>query len=119
VQAALVEQALVNVLENAASFAPPGTVVSVRAGLAGAGLRIEVGDAGPGIPEAERDRVFDMFYRSERGDQGRRGAGLGLAICRGMIAAHGGSVEALEGSAGRGTTLRITLPLAAMQAAAP
>ena len=68
-------------------------------------------DRGPGIPEEERKRIFDMFYSVERGDRGRHGTGLGLAICRGMIGAHGGEVEALPGPDGRGTIMRITLPL--------
>jgi len=75
-------------------------------------LRIDVRDRGPGIPEDERRRIFDMFYSVERGDRGRQGTGLGLAICRGMIGAHGGSVEALPGADGHGTTIRITLPRA-------
>jgi two-component system sensor histidine kinase KdpD len=73
-------------------------------------LRIEVADRGPGIPEDERKRIFDMFYSVERGDRGGQGTGLGLAITQGMIGAHGGSVEALPGLDGRGTTIRMTLP---------
>ena len=52
-----------------------------------------------------------MFYSVERGDRGRHGTGLGLAICQGMVGAHGGSVQALPGPDGRGTVIRITLPL--------
>ena len=74
-------------------------------------LRIDVRDRGPGIPEDERSRIFDMFYSVERGDRGRQGTGLGLTICQGMVGAHGGSVQALPGRDGRGTTIRITLPL--------
>jgi signal transduction histidine kinase len=74
-------------------------------------LQIDISDRGPGIPEDERSRVFEMFYSAERGDRGRSGTGLGLAICRGMIEAHGGTVEVLAGSDGVGTTMRITLPL--------
>ena len=73
-------------------------------------MRIDVSDVGPGIPEEERKRIFDMFYSVERGDRGRGGTGLGLTICRGMIGAHGGNVEALPGPDGRGTRIRITLP---------
>ena len=73
-------------------------------------LRIDVADRGPGIPEDERKRIFDMFFSVERGDRGRQGTGLGLAITQGMIGAHGGSVEALPGYDGRGTTIRIMLP---------
>lgn len=110
VHPALVEQALFNVLENAAKFSPPGEVVTVEARRVDEQLRIDVRDRGPGIPEDERKRIFDMFYSVERGDRGRQGTGLGLAICQGMIGAHGGSVEALPGADGRGTTIRITLP---------
>ncbi|MEO8742010.1 MAG: ATP-binding protein, partial [Lysobacteraceae bacterium] len=73
-------------------------------------LRIDVIDHGPGIPEDERVRIFDMFYSVERGDSGRKGTGLGLAICQGMIGAHGGSVEALPVPNRCGTLIRITLP---------
>jgi two-component system, OmpR family, sensor histidine kinase KdpD len=111
VHPALIEQALFNILENAARFSPPGEAVRLRAELEGRTLRIDVIDAGPGIPEHERQRIFDIFYSVERGDRGGQGTGLGLTICQGMIGAHGGSVEALPGEAGRGTTIRITLPL--------
>ncbi|SEM20232.1 two-component system, OmpR family, sensor histidine kinase KdpD [Pseudoxanthomonas sp. GM95] len=111
VHPALVEQAVFNVLENAAKFSPPGEPVQVSARLAEGGVRIDVADSGPGIPEDERARIFDMFYTVERGDRGRHGTGLGLTICQGMIGAHGGSVEALPGQDGRGTLIRITLPL--------
>lgn len=111
VHPALVEQALFNVLENAAKFSPPGEAVEVDARLVEGKLRIDVRDRGPGIPEDERARIFDMFYSVERGDRGRHGTGLGLTISQGMVGAHGGSVEALPGSDGHGTTIRITLPL--------
>ncbi|UNK50258.1 sensor histidine kinase KdpD [Lysobacter sp. S4-A87] len=111
VHPALVEQALFNVLENAAKFSPPGAAIAIDARTVDDDrLRIDVRDRGPGIPEDERKRIFDMFYSVERGDRGRQGTGLGLAICQGMIGAHGGSVEALPGPDGRGTTIRITLP---------
>ncbi|UHQ21786.1 sensor histidine kinase KdpD [Lysobacter sp. 5GHs7-4] len=121
VHPALVEQALFNVLENAAKFSPAGAAVAVEARRVDGQLRIDVRDRGPGIPEDERKRIFDMFYSVERGDRGRQGTGLGLAICQGMIGAHGGSVEALPGAPDgddrRGTTIRITLP--PIESAAP
>jgi two-component system sensor histidine kinase KdpD len=118
VHPALVEQALFNVIENAAKFSPPDEAVAIEAWRERDDLIIEVRDCGPGIPEAERKRIFDMFYSAERGDRGHHGTGLGLAISRGMIGAHGGEVEALPGAGGRGTVLRITLPLTEPPAAA-
>jgi two-component system, OmpR family, sensor histidine kinase KdpD len=111
VHPALVEQAVFNVIENAAKFSPRGAAVTIEARDTDEGqLRIDVRDRGPGIPEEERKRIFDMFFSVERGDRGGQGTGLGLAITQGMIGAHGGSVEALPGPDGRGTTIRITLP---------
>ncbi|WP_426662432.1 ATP-binding protein [Rhodanobacter aciditrophus] len=110
VHPALIEQALFNILENAARFSPPGEAVRIAVHGAGERLLIDVADRGPGIPEEERARIFDMFYSVARGDRAPQGTGLGLAICRGMIGAHGGSVEALPGD-GAGTTIRINLPL--------
>lgn len=110
VHPALIEQALFNILENAARFSPPEQPVTVDARAEGGRLLLDVGDRGPGIPEDERARIFDMFYSVSRGDRATQGTGLGLAICRGMIGAHGGSVEALPREGG-GTTIRIDLPL--------
>lgn len=110
VHPALVEQAIFNVLENAVKFSPPGEAVAIDAHDDDEGLRIDVTDRGPGIPEDERKRIFDMFFSVERGDRGRQGTGIGLAITQGMIGAHGGHVEALPGPGGRGTIVRMTLP---------
>jgi two-component system sensor histidine kinase KdpD len=110
VHPALVEQALFNVLENAVKFSPAGEPVSIEATDVDGALRIDVRDRGPGIPEDERARIFDMFFSVERGDRGAQGTGLGLAITQGMVGAHGGYVEALPGPHGRGTLIRMTLP---------
>ena len=110
VHPALVEQGLFNVLENAAKFSPSDEPVTIEARDVDGQLRIDIRDRGPGIPEEERKRIFDLFYSVERGDRGREGTGLGLTISQGMIGAHGGSVEALPDLGGRGTTIRITLP---------
>ena len=110
VHPALIEQALFNILENAARFSPPNEPIRITVHVADERLLIDVADRGPGIPEDERARIFDMFYSVARGDRAPQGTGLGLAICRGMIGAHGGSVEALPGD-GVGTVIRISLPL--------
>ncbi len=111
VHPALIEQALVNVLENAARFSPPGGRLQVAVDAGSNALRFVVSDEGPGIPEAEREKIFDMFYTAARGDRGGPGTGLGLAICQGMIGAHGGRVAVGEGLDGRGASVTLELPL--------
>jgi hypothetical protein len=64
------------------------------------------------VPESERDRIFDIFHRAERGDGAPSGTGLGLAIVKGMVEAHGGSVRVTDGPSGRGACFEMTLPLA-------
>ncbi len=113
VHAALIEQALINVVENAVRFSPERGRLRVALDSDGAELRIAVSDEGPGIPPAERDKIFDMFYTAARGDRGGKGTGLGLAICQGILGAHGGSVSVGDGLDGRGTTLTLHLPLLA------
>ena len=113
VHPALVEQALVNVLENAAKFAPEGSTVRIDASREGEELALSVTDRGPGIPPDQRRRVFEMFFTGGDGDRGRHGSGLGLSICRGMIGAHGGRIEALAGPDGVGTRIVVHLPFGA------
>ncbi|MCL4182988.1 MAG: sensor histidine kinase KdpD [Burkholderiaceae bacterium] len=114
VHPALIEQALFNVMENAAKFSPANEPIRVAVRRADDGLlRIDISDQGPGIPEEERRRIFDMFYSVERGDRGKQGTGLGLTIVQGIVGAHMGKVEALPGAGGRGTTIRLTLPYGA------
>lgn len=104
VHPALIEQALFNILENAAKFSPAGAPVHVRAGRVGDRLWIDVADRGPGIPEDERRKIFDVYDTS-------RVPGLGLILVRGLVGAHGGKVEARPGDGEVGTTIRVTLPL--------
>ncbi|WP_095055820.1 sensor histidine kinase KdpD [Pseudomonas sp. Irchel s3b2] len=111
VHAALIEQALVNVLENAARFSPPRGRLELRAGATDSELFFSVSDEGPGIPEEERAKIFDMFYTAARGDRGGQGTGLGLAICQGMVGAHGGRISVTDGIEGRGTCITLHLPL--------
>jgi two-component system sensor histidine kinase KdpD len=111
VHAALIEQALINVLENAARFSPSHGRLQLRAGADDKELFFSVSDEGPGIPEAERAKIFDMFYTAARGDRGGQGTGLGLAICQGMVGAHGGQISVADGIEGRGTCITLHLPL--------
>ncbi|WP_339560301.1 sensor histidine kinase KdpD [Pseudomonas sp. EA_65y_Pfl1_P113] len=111
VHAALIEQALVNVLENAARFSPSQGRLQLSAGVLDNQLFFAVADEGPGIPEDERAKIFDMFYTAARGDRGGQGTGLGLAICQGMVGAHGGHLSVADGIDGRGTCITLFLPL--------
>ncbi|MCG5481885.1 MAG: two-component sensor histidine kinase, partial [Ensifer alkalisoli] len=109
----LMQQVFANVLDNAAKYAPSGSTITVTGSTGKNGLAIAVSDEGPGIPPADRERVFDMFYRVRAADGQRAGTGLGLAICKGIIDAHGGSIRAESARAdGTGTRIEIRLPLA-------
>jgi two-component system sensor histidine kinase KdpD len=101
------DQVLTNLLDNARAYAD-GSPVQVVARQAGATVELRVVDHGPGIPVPERERVFDQFYRVEGG---RRpgGTGMGLAICRGIVQAHGGGLQ-VETTPGGGATFVLTLP---------
>jgi two-component system sensor histidine kinase KdpD len=108
----LIEQALVNLLDNAIRFSPPEGVITISAHHEGGDVTIDVCDEGPGVPEPERNRIFDMFYTIRDADRrDLQGTGLGLAICRGMVVAHGGTVAAMEGRDGKGACMRIVLPV--------
>ncbi|WP_457969944.1 sensor histidine kinase KdpD [Pseudomonas sp. R4-84] len=113
VHAALIEQALVNVLENAARFSPAHGRLLLNAEATADEILFAVADEGPGIPEQEREKIFDMFYTAARGDRGGQGTGLGLAICQGMVGAHGGRISVGDGLDGRGTCITLHLPLQA------
>lgn len=111
VHAALIEQALYNVIENSLKFSPPESPIVIRVRMQDKSLCIEVEDSGPGIPATEREKVFEMFHSADRGDRRAAGSGLGLAICKGMIGAHGGTVEIQDPKSGKGCLVRIVLPV--------
>ncbi len=110
----LIEQVMVNVLDNAAKYSRTGGTIDIRAFERDESAVIQVVDKGPGIPENERELIFDMFYRVKAGDNRIAGTGLGLAICRGLMEAHGGTIHALPGDYGEGTCIELTLPIAEM-----
>ncbi len=116
----LLEQVFVNLLENADRYTPKGSVIEITArtltapGAVGStitGVCIQVADSGPGLPPGTESRIFEKFFRgvSERTPDQRRGVGLGLAICRSILEAHGGKIEARNRS-GRGAEFLLTLP---------
>ncbi len=107
-----IEQVLDNLLENAARYSDPGSDIDVALVREDGHALVSVTDRGDGIAEAEFEQIFEPFYRGASSKQrGVRGAGLGLAICRGIVEAHGGRiwVESVQGSA---TSFLLTLPLA-------
>jgi len=119
-------QMLLNLLDNAVKYGPPHQVVSVRLATSNGCARICVDDQGPGIPAADRERVWDRFWRLER-DRGSAvaGTGIGLAVVRELVALHGGRAWVEDappgagGNGGKGVRLVIELPLVAQTAESP
>jgi two-component system sensor histidine kinase KdpD len=106
----LIEQVLFNLLDNAAKYAPTGSVVSIRGRRNPDGVSLEVADEGPGIPQEELESVFEKFYRVKGGDRRRVGTGLGLAVCRGFVEALGGTIDAGNRSDRSGAVFTIRFP---------
>ena len=113
----LLGQLLWNLLENAIKYTPADAPLEIAARREGSKLAVEVRDRGPGIAAGEEERIFEKFFRGERLHAGNswnsRGAGLGLPICRAIVEAHGGSIQALPREGG-GVVFRIQLPLEAV-----
>ena len=107
----LLRQALVNLLDNALDFAPRGSVVEVRASRDGDGMRFEIADRGPGVPDYAREHVFERFYSLPRPHGGSRSSGLGLPFVAQVASLHGGDA-ALRDREGGGTVATIDLPAA-------
>lgn len=106
----LIEQVLINLLENVADFTPANTTVTISAVTVKPDIHVIVADNGPGIAPGEEERIFDKFYAGGKQDQ--KGGGLGLAICRGIIHAHGGKIWAQNVPAPEhGAMFTFTLPI--------
>ena len=104
-------QVFVNLLENAVEHTPAGSPIDITAAPAAAGrVRIQVSDRGPGLPAGSETRVFEKFFRVPAKGRGGRGVGLGLAICRGIVEAHGGTIAATN-RAGGGAEFFVNLPV--------
>jgi two-component system sensor histidine kinase KdpD len=104
----LIEQVLVNLVDNALKYTPPGSPVEIIATATDEAVTVEVADRGPGIPPGLEQKIFEKFYRGQREDG--RGAGLGLAICQGVVRAHGGRIWA-QNLPGGGVAFLFTLPI--------
>ncbi len=110
VSATQFDQVLTNLLENAAKYTPKGSPIAIHVQAVDNDVRIEVRDAGPGIPEGMIERIFEKFVRGIGPERHADGSGLGLAICKGIIEAHGGRVWAENDKSG-GARFICTLPL--------
>jgi len=108
----LVRQALINLVDNAIKFTPPGGRIRIRVGVTADTTTIDVIDSGAGITEAGRDRIFDRFYRDGSIDGPTTGVGLGLSIAKGAVEVNGGQLVLVATGAG-GSTFRVSLPRAA------
>lgn len=108
----LMNQVLVNLVENAAKYSPDGTPITIRAERNGRSLHVTVADRGYGIPVTERERIFDKFYRVDGNNDSVAGSGLGLAIAKGIVEAHGGTIQ-VHARTGGGTEMMVALPLTA------
>jgi two-component system sensor histidine kinase KdpD len=111
-----VAEVVYTLVDNAAKYSPAGTKINVRAqSTDGQSVRLSVEDEGPGIPLELRERVFDKFFRAMRdGDSGTHqpsGTGMGLAIAKGIVEAHGGRIWIEDNQDGRGSRVVVTLPI--------
>jgi len=107
--AELIRRVLINLLENAAKYTPPGGCIEVSAEAGSQELTVTVSDNGPGIPPEQKLAIFDKFARIQR-PGGPKGMGLGLAFCRLAVQAHGGRIW-VESEPGNGSRFHFTLPL--------
>ena len=114
--AARIQRVLYNLVENAIRHSPPAGVIFLEAQEEPESVRVDVVDSGEGIPPADLPRIFDRFYRGEKSRvRGQGGAGLGLAIARGLVEAHGGKIWA-QNLPGRGARFSFVLPKASQLA---
>jgi two-component system sensor histidine kinase KdpD len=109
----LLEQALFNLLDNAAKYAPPASTITLRGWRDGGAVRLRILDEGEGIPADEVGRIFEKFHRARKGDRQRAGTGLGLSICRGFVEAMGGTIAAANRADRPGAAFTITFPVPA------
>jgi two-component system sensor histidine kinase KdpD len=112
VDARRISQVLVNLVRNSAAYAPQGSEIVISANTRGGFIQINVSDQGPGIPLVDHKRVFKAFRRGSNAEEGvSQGAGLGLAICKGLIEANGGRIW-IKRKNTPGTTVSFTIPVA-------
>jgi two-component system sensor histidine kinase KdpD len=114
VDAVLVEQALSQIIDNAAKYSRPGTTIKIAAEAHDGCVRIAIADQGAGLSAEEQARLFERFYRGPRHTAAIAGSGLGLWIARAFVTASGGQIEATSGGTGSGATITVSLPAPAL-----
>ena len=111
VDARLIVQVLVNLVNNAIKYTPPDAAIVLSAERQDDRVVISVADEGPGIPDEEKERIFEMFYvGSNRDTVGRKSLGLGLSLCRTIVQTHGGEIWVSD-NVPHGAVFHFTLPL--------
>ena len=109
--AKLIVQVIANIMDNAVKYTPPGTPVTLMAERAGNMAEIRIADTGSGIPDEEKEKIFEKFYSgNHRIADNRRSIGLGLYLCRAIVEAHGGTIH-VEDNRPSGAVFVFTLPL--------
>jgi two-component system sensor histidine kinase KdpD len=116
IDAVLIEQVLINILDNAATYTPAGSSIDISAATTGSEVAVTIADRGPGFAPGDEERVFEKFYRGPA--VGGSGVGLGLAICRAIVHVHGGTISA-QRRPGGGAAFRFTLPIGETPPAVP
>ena len=110
IDAKLIVQVLINLVDNAIKYTPAGSVIEVHTEKQGQWVVVTVSDNGPGIPDGQKPRVFEMFYSgANRAADSRRSLGLGLALCKSIVTAHGGTISVSDNRP-HGTVFTFTLP---------
>jgi two-component system sensor histidine kinase KdpD len=109
VDAVMIEQVIMNLLENTLRYTPEGSPVEIMAEVSSDSVEFSVADRGPGIPEGSENHLFEKFYRV-RHEAAQSGVGLGLAICKAIVEAHGGNIQAQNRLTG-GAIFSFMIPL--------
>ena len=108
----LIVQVIINIVNNAIKYTQDGSRIVLRAVRAGQMVEVSISDDGPGISDAAKPHLFDMFYTASQGKaDNRRGLGLGLSLCQSIVVAHGGTISVGD-CVPHGTVFRFTLPIA-------
>ena len=110
----LLEQALVNILDNAVKYSPQGSQIALKARVVNDRIAITIEDEGPGVPISELPHIFDKFYRVRKADRKVAGTGLGLSVARGFVESFGGTLSAANRDE-TGAIFSLTVPLRKMQ----